>query len=183
MNLLNLLKSTLSLGWWGVVTLYYMAFNMALGLFAVLYPSLVASFFLSPSFFDEVPVVEGVAAATAVVPSVAIHFVRFFGAHVLPIGALFRLLGSVTDPKARRRVAIFCILYSVIQMVATLVFLTVKATRGMFQPQPLAIVAGLHFIGVILSTIMIFVNPTVPSSEGSRPAKISSDPKKATKSE
>ncbi|KAL6069525.1 hypothetical protein QOT17_007548 [Balamuthia mandrillaris] len=103
MNFKKLMNNMSNMGFWGVLTLYHMAYSMLFGLFLFFFPRQVASHFLKASVYEDV-----MSATVDVLP----HITRMLGVHLVAVGLLFRVFGSVTDPKARNRVAIFALCYS-----------------------------------------------------------------------
>jgi len=98
MNLVTLLDNMLRLGCWGVSTLYHMAVRLLVGLLLAFFPDELVRW----------AIVEGVV-GSVVTEEIAWMGARVMGFHMVAEGILFGLFGSVADPKARARLALYAV--------------------------------------------------------------------------
>lgn len=106
MNLVTLLDRTLRLGYWGSSTLFHMAIGMLAGLLLLLFPEEISQFILE----DGVVGTSAGEARVLMTPVVAYTVARVVGFHLVAVGLLFGLFGSVADRKARMRLNYFAML-------------------------------------------------------------------------
>ncbi|HLD78656.1 MAG TPA: hypothetical protein VJB16_06530, partial [archaeon] len=149
MNFKQLANNTAGLGFWGVLTLYEMAFRMVLGMMIL----------FEADYFDSLVVlpVLGAGGAAATVGGIggspaSAPLSRMAALQMIVVGVLFGMMGSVSDPKTRQRLSAFTMMISVLECgFATYLLVTRTAENAV----ALWVVLALSAVGFLMALVEV----------------------------
>jgi len=154
MNLRTLFKRTLSLGFWGILTMFHMSWRVFLGLLLFVFPHQVVAQLLTPSTLETSS-------------DLILYIARGFGLHLIAVGLLFGFFGSVTDVKARRRITFFVVLTSLFSILWNCLSIYTKAPFFTRESELLGILV--NGMGLLLCVVSLVLSKD-PLFEGKRKA-------------